>query len=356
MADRKREREDLRKEASRIEAEIVTQLDARAEVAKKIAEINVEDPATKNFVDNAEVERLAEASSGAMPRESLVQVLRTIQANVGAIEQPLGVLYVGPDGGAAHAAVRQRFGAMCRAVSVESTQAALDGVVRQGELAVLPYETREDGSVQATMLALSRSEGRIVSCFEVVHHTDLVNKTGNIADVERIYAIGTQHATCAGFLGTHFAKVPVLDVKSPLLAARFAAEDHGAAAFADRVFEGELGLAVVRRDIRDDGEERVRYVVVGTRPSPRTGRDRSVIAISVADSPGALHEVLKAFAEREINLTKIQSRPVPGDSWKYIFFLEIEGHTTDRNMVQALDDVKRLTKFFRVLGSYEASS
>lgn len=355
MSDRKRERDELRKEATRIEQEIVARLDERAEVAKKLALINAEEPGTKGPGDIAELERLAETSSGSMPRESLVQVLRAMHANVTAIEQPVGVIYVGPEGGSGHAAVRERFGALCRAISVDNLQAAFDGVTRQGELAVVPYETREDGSVQATMLALSRSEARIVSCFEITHHVDLVNKTGNIADIERIYAIGAQHAQCADFLGAHLAKVPVLDVKSPMLAIRFAAEDHGAATFADRAFEGELGLQVVRRDIRDEGEERIRYAVIGTRPLARTGRDRSVIAISVPDSPGALHEVLKQFAEREINLSKIQSRPVPGDSWKYIFFIEIEGHPTDRNMVQALDDVKRLTKFFRVLGSYEVT-
>lgn len=75
---------------------------------------------------------------------------------------------------------------------------------------------------------------------------------------------------------------------------------------------------------------------------------------SLADSPGALLDVLRQFAERGINLTKIQSRPVASESWSYLFFIEVVGHATDRQLVSAFEEVKRLTKFFRVLGSYPA--
>lgn len=63
--------------------------------------------------------------------------------------------------------------------------------------------------------------------------------------------------------------------------------------------------------------------------------------------------MLRLFAERGVNLTKIQSRPTPGDTWQYLFFIEVQGHATDRNIVGAIEDVRKQAKFFKVLGSYQ---
>jgi chorismate mutase/prephenate dehydratase len=111
-----------------------------------------------------------------------------------------------------------------------------------------------------------------------------------------------------------------------------------------------------------DDAERVRYAIVGSRPSARTGDDATACVFSVNDAPGALLDVLKLFAERSINLRKIQSRPSHGvhdhrlaqehDDWTYLFFVEVSGHVTDRPLVSAFEDVRHKTRFFKVLGSY----
>src|SRR5262249_49116278 len=102
------------------------------------------------------------------------------------------------------------------------------------------------------------------------------------------------------------------------------------------------------------GDERVRYAIVGTRPSSRTGNDLTAIVFAVNDSPGALHDMLKQFADRGVNLTKIQSRPTSAESWQYIFFIEVQGHATDRPSVGAIEEVRRSSRFFKVLGSYQS--
>jgi chorismate mutase/prephenate dehydratase len=144
-------------------------------------------------------------------------------------------------------------------------------------------------------------------------------------------------------------------VKSPAIACHLALEDQRAAALATEPFGAQLGLEVARRNVRDGGDEKVRYAVVGTRPSPRTGNDLTALVFAVQDAPGSLLDVLKQFAERGLNLTKIQSRPAPGEAWAYVFYVEVMGHATDRALVTAIEEIKRLTKFFKVLGSYQAS-
>jgi len=104
--------------------------------------------------------------------------------------------------------------------------------------------------------------------------------------------------------------------------------------------------------VHDGPSERVRYAVLGERPARRTGSDATLLAFSVSDSPGALLEVLRQFAERGVNLSKIQSRPTPGEAWSYLFFAELVGHATDRAVVGAVEEVRRQARFFKLLGTY----
>ncbi|MGO9833197.1 MAG: prephenate dehydratase domain-containing protein [Polyangiaceae bacterium] len=100
--------------------------------------------------------------------------------------------------------------------------------------------------------------------------------------------------------------------------------------------------------------EGVRYAVVGTRPSGRTASDVTAIVFRIQDTPGALLDVLRVFAERSINLTNVLSHPVEGKAWTYLFYVEMAGHFTDRTLVTAFEEMKRLTRFFKLLGSYPA--
>ena len=104
----------------------------------------------------------------------------------------------------------------------------------------------------------------------------------------------------------------------------------------------------------DRGADRVRYAIVGARPSSRTSNDVTAVVFAVQDAPGSLLDALKQFAERGVNMTKIQSRPMQGEAWAYLFFVEVSGHSTDRPVISAFEDIKRSTKFFKVLGSYPA--
>jgi chorismate mutase/prephenate dehydratase len=240
-------------------------------------------------------------------------------------------------------------------VRVEDATLAFEEVTqKRAQFAVVPLETRTDGPVQATILALMACDLRIVSCFEVAENLDLVSRSGTMTGLDKIYAMPSDHAASAKSLAEAANGVPVLDVRSPTAGAERVADDATAAAVISRGLAEQFKLSVVKSGVRDGGDERVRYAIVGARPSARSGNDLTALALSVADSPGALHEVLKQFAERGINLTKIQSRPAAGEAWAYLFFIEVKGHVTDRNLVSALEEVKRLAKFYRVLGSYQA--
>jgi len=354
MTERSREVAGLREELHKLDQQIVKLIDQRARASRRLGERR-EGVRTLPMGERARLAELAGASEGDMPPAALRDILRAVHAACLALELPVPVAFAGAEGGAAHAAARFRFGAAAEFVRTDAASDAFEQVSRQrAEFAVVPMETRAGGSVQSTITMLAASELKLCACFEVAENLVLAGREDTALPLSDgvVYASPQDHALCERFLARELPGARVVDVRTPLVAIEHAL-DHKGCVLAQETFAVERGLTVLSRNVRDDGGDRVRYGVVGARPPPRSGNDRTGIAFSVADSPGALHEILARFADSGINLSKIQSQPVPGDDWKYLFYVEAEGHATDRSLVAALEEVKRVAKFIRVLGSYE---
>jgi chorismate mutase / prephenate dehydratase len=357
MSDKRREVDDLRVEIGKIDAQLLSSIEKRGKLSKKIGELKKTMTSPPALPDRGQIEELVSKSAGDIPVSALREIFREIFATCFSLEQPTVVSYCGLDGGFANAAARSRFGVAAEYLGADTVPEAIDEVTRQrANYAIVPFETRDDGLLQSTIAALTISDVKIVGAFELVVNLQLASKAGSIAEIEKVYSIAKDRAHCMKFLANELPGAQVLDVKTPLGACQLAAADPRAAALIHEGFTAEFALETVKRNVRDDGDERVRYAIVGTRPSSRTGTsDLTGLVFAVSDSPGALHEILKQFAERGVNLTKIQSRPTPGESWQYVFFIEVQGHATDRAIIGAIEEVRRLSKFFKVLGSYQVT-
>jgi chorismate mutase/prephenate dehydratase len=354
MSDSKREIEEIRRQLAALDAQILVALDKRAKASKNLGALQGDQPPPLALHDRPQIEALVARSTGDMPSDSLRAIFRDVYAACLGLQTPLVIAYLGPEGGAGMSVARGHFGGSSTFVACESATLALEEVSRQrASFALLPYETSADGPVQATLSALTSSELKILLVLETTPSLHLFSSTGNVKDIETVYATASDRALAEESLAA-IGRFSVVDVRTPLVACQLASEDHGAAALACGGTGTGLGLEVAYKNLLDRGHDRVRYAVVGARPSSRTGEDSTALVFSLSDSPGALIDVLRQFAERGINLSKIQSRPVDAESWSYLFFLEVVGHTTDRQLVSAFEEVKRLTKFFRVLGSYPA--
>jgi chorismate mutase/prephenate dehydratase len=152
----------------------------------------------------------------------------------------------------------------------------------------------------------------------------------------------------------------LLDVRSGLVAAELAAEDHGAGAvvagFTEDDADGGRALRRVLERIEDKGGVDTRFVVIGHERPRRTGRDRTILALAVGDEPGSLYHALQPFADRGINLTRIESRSAMSAGWRYLFILELDGHMTDRGVVTAIDEVRNASRHLKILGSFPRPS
>ena len=110
------------------------------------------------------------------------------------------------------------------------------------------------------------------------------------------------------------------------------------------------------RNIEDSKNNYTRFLVLGKKDNPPTGNDKTSIVCAVKDKPGALYDLLRAFHEAGINMTKIESRPDKKSMWEYNFFIDFNGHTNDTVVRAAVDIMKQETLFFKILGSYPAAN
>jgi chorismate mutase/prephenate dehydratase len=115
------------------------------------------------------------------------------------------------------------------------------------------------------------------------------------------------------------------------------------------------GVPTLRARIEDNRNNATRFLVIGRDPVGATGRDKTSILFAMRNEPGMLHGILAAFAERGINLTKIESRPARQRPWEYVIFVDFEGHRDTPAVESALADVRARTLFLKVLGSYPAA-
>jgi chorismate mutase/prephenate dehydratase len=355
VADGKRQLDELRQEIAKLDLQLLGALDRRARAARRLGELRRDHAPQLPVADHADVRALVARSSGDMPPEALRDIFREILGACLTLELPVKVAYVGLEGGPGHAAAGARFGHASSLVGAETTGAALEEVSRRrAEFAVVPFETSTEGPVQSTILALVATDLRIGEMLDAGFDLHLMNRTGKASEIEKVHATPADHALCERFLASHTPRLPVMDVRTPREACELAAQEEGAAAVANEAFGAQLGLQVAQSSVLDRGGDRVRYAVVGARPSGRTGEDVTSLVFTVQDAAGSLLDVLRALAESGINLTNIQSHPVRGEAWSYLFYVELAGHFTDRPLVTAFEEIKRLTRSFRVLGSYPA--
>ncbi len=356
MADKKRELSELRQKATEIDLGILKQLEARAKISREVHALLEGESGVVDTGERDWLSALAEASSGELPIDSVRAIFRQVRAEGRAIEQPARVAYLGPEGSFCHEVAREYFGGTTPFTESATVAAVLDEVARERAVyAVFPFESSVDGLVQPSITALAQTDLVLVAERVVPATYALMCRTGNAKDIDKVYATPIAHAACERFLGSELPRATVLDVRSPLVAAQLASEDHGGAAVVPETSGRLVDLKPVQANIGDEPDLQFRYGVASARPASRSGKDTTCLLFSVDDSPGALFDVLKHFAERGINLKKLQSRPAQGEGWDYVFYVEVTGHVTDRPVVTALEAVKRSTKYLKVLGSFPTS-
>ncbi len=344
--------ERLLEEIESADEALARALDARARASLAIAEVRAANPDLFVRVprDAAVVARLVERLE-LFPAEAAAAVAREVLGGCASLVAPRRVMYLGEPGGFAHLAARRRFGSVATYAGASSAREVLDAIERgRSEFGVLPLETSSDGAVTATLVGLEASAARIGGEISIDASYHLLSGSGKRTDVEKVYGAHDALAACRRFLRAELPHATVIDVPSIEVAAELVQGDAGAAIVGTELLCDLYDLRVAAEAIEDEHGVHTRYAIVGTELPSRTGEDHTIVAVAVHDAPGALYETLKPFASRGVNLTRLESRPTP--QWRYLFFLEMDGHVTDRPVVTALEELRSISRYVKVLGSY----
>jgi chorismate mutase / prephenate dehydratase len=354
MADDRREKEELQQRRQAIDLEIIALLAKRARLSADWAKSHPDRRAVLPSTTRASIDALASGAVGDMPPESIRSIFREVFAACRALEAPVRVVYTGAAGAFGHAIAERTFGASSVLEGVDDAARAVDEVAQgRADFAVLPYETSAEGPVLATLLAISPSDLKVVAVEEIPTGLPLLTASGTLDNIKTVYLTASAHGVTHDRLLELLPDAQLVEVATAVEACRRAAESPEAAAVALPSVGARDHLAVASRSLAP--ETKKRFCIVSMRPASRTGKDATGILFTVSDEPGALFEVLRHFAERSVNLRKIHSRPAEAEGWQYLFFLEVSGHVTDRNVVTAVEGAKQNAKTWRILGSYPAT-
>jgi prephenate dehydratase len=233
---------------------------------------------------------------------------------------------------------------------------------REVDQAVVPIENSLEGSVNATLDALVFETEEVTIIGEQVHpiqHCLIARRPLQLAEIERVVSHPQANAQCARFIRTRLPNARVTSANSTADAVRLVADSEEPwAALGNRLSAQLYGCQILEAGVEDVAENETRFVwLARERPAGSGGGawKTSVVFWGLPDSPGALLSVLQEFADREVNLSKIESRPLKQRLGRYIFFADLEGEQSDAAVQAALDAVGTKVETLRILGSYPAA-
>lgn len=348
----------LRDKIDHIDDQILGLLNNRAQIVLAVGKAKAGE--SREFYvpsrERAIFERLQASNQGPFPNESVCRVFREIISASLSLEQPMKVAFLGPQSTFTHVAAMEQFGLSAQLVSQKSIPSVFEEVERgRAHYGVVPVENSTEGVVNHTLDMFISSELQVIAeiLLEISH--DLLSKTGKLELVGKVVSHPQALAQCRHWLDENLPETPQVDLNSTAAAAQMAAEDESVAAIASHAAARQYGLQVVKGKIEDNSNNFTRFLVIGRKTPEPSGRDKTSIMFSVRDEPGILYKMLEPFSKRDINLVKIESRPMKQKAWEYIFFLDLVGHVEDEPITAAIEELRGYCHFLKILGSYPIS-
>ncbi len=358
MSDSDKQIDDYRREIDALDEQIQVLISRRAQCATEVGQIK-----RSTGMDQSEYYRperearvlrgVVERNTGPLSGEEMARLFREIMSACLALEKPMNIAFLGPEGTFTQAAAHKHFGNSINTVPL----AAIDEVFREVEsgaahYGVVPVENSTEGVINHTLDTFVLSPLKICGEVELRIHHHLLGKAGELNRIKRVYSHHQSLAQCREWLDLNFPHVEREPVSSNAEAARRAAAEEDAAAIAGAVAAEIYGLQVLVSNIEDEPDNTTRFLIIGRNQVPPSGNDKTTLLLSTANKPGALYRLLNPLNTHGISMTRIESRPSRRGTWDYVFFIDVEGHVDEPNVKAALAELEDGATLFKVLGSY----
>jgi len=357
--------QELRESIDALDTQILSLLNDRAQCAHEVGELKKREgsavfrPDREAQVIN-KLQSLNDRTNGLLKPHSIGNIWREVMSACRALEAPQRIAYLGPAGTFSQQAALAFFGTSVNEVACPS----IDEVFRAtasgtADFGVVPIENSTEGVIARSLDLLLQSPAHIIGELSLLVRHHLLRQSNSRDGIQVVLAHPQALAQCQEWLSKHLPNAERRAVSSNAEGARLAAEHPEWAAIASERAGSEYGLHNVAPAIQDDAHNRTRFAIIclpSTLEAPTaTGRDCTSLAVSVVNRPGALHDLLVPLKQHGVSMTRFESRPARQGQWEYIFFIDLVGHPSEASMHAALEDLKKLCAFYKVLGTYPQS-
>ena len=347
----------IRQRIDSIDAQIQDLINLRAQAAAEVAEIKQQSGGEVVFYrperEAQVLRRVKERNRGPLDAEEMARLFREIMSACLALEHPLKIGVLGPEGTFTQAAALKHFGHSVTTLPLGSISDVFQEVEAGNcHYGVVPVENSTEGVISHTLDMFFSSPLKI--CGEVtlrIHH-NLLSTEQQLSGIEVLYSHQQSLAQCRGWLDRHLPRVERVAVGSNAEAAAIAREKPHSAAIASQTAGEIYGLDVLASNIEDEPGNTTRFLIIGNQKVPPSGEDKTSLLISTKNEAGGLHRLLEPLAEHGVSMTRIESRPSRRGVWDYVFFIDVIGHQQEPHVAQALDALKQRAGMYKVLGSY----
>ncbi len=359
--DEAKELSALRVQIDDIDQQIQTLINQRAACAQRVADVK-QLAAAGEEVQYYRPEREAQVlravmdrNTGPLPAEDMAKLFREIMSCCLALEKPMKVAFLGPEGTFTHAAALKHFGHFVQA----KPMAAIDEVFREVEsgqvnYGVVPVENSTEGMVNHTLDSFIDSNLFVAGevKLRIHHHLLSVDSCDDLKSIKRVYSHQQSLAQCRKWLDANCPQIERVAVSSNAEAAKLAKAEKGTVAIAGDMAAERYELIKCAQNIEDQPDNTTRFLIVGSQIIPASGKDKTSIMVSAKNKPGALYHLLEPFHKANISLTRIETRPSSSGTWSYVFFIDFEGHIDDEKVQHVIQQLSPEVVEVKHLGSY----
>ncbi len=357
--------EKLRKRIDAIDEQLLELFNQRASCAVDVATVKralseAVDEGVDFFRPDREaqvINRLKSLNQGPLSGDEVGRLIREVMSACLALEQPLKIAYLGPEGTFTQSAALKHFGHSVSTAPMSSIPDVFNSVESgHADYGLVPVENSTEGVISHTLDMFIDSKLKICGEVEIRVHHHLASKSQNVSQIKHVYSHQQSFAQCRRWLDQNFPGIERIPVSSNAEAARLASIENDAAAICGLPAVEIFGLKICFENIEDLSDNTTRFVIIGSQAVGPSGNDKTSLLVSTKNIPGALLGLLQPLANHDISMNKIESRPAQGHKWAYVFFIDIDGHQNDKNVTEALNELQQQAALFKILGSYPKAS
>ncbi|MDP2064675.1 MAG: prephenate dehydratase [Burkholderiaceae bacterium] len=350
---------ELRTCIDAVDQQLLALLNQRAALANEVGELKRAEgsPVFRPDREAQVINALQAVNPGPLKGVNVATIWREIMSTCRALEAPQRVAYLGPAGTFSEQAAVQFFGSSIEHVPCVSIDEVFHATTAgTAQFGVVPVENNTEGVVTRSLDLFLNSPLHVIGETSLLVRHNLLRLGDSPDGIEVVIAHPQALAQCQGWLNVHLPKAERRAAASNAEGARQAAGNAAWAAIASERAASEFGLHVVQHAIQDDAFNRTRFAVVclpQTLAAPEaSGRDCVSLIVSVPNKPGAVHDLLVPLKQHGVSMTRFESRPARSGQWEYFFYIDIQGHPSQPNVAAALQDLRGLCAFYKVLGTY----